>query len=344
MTTVRSSAQTPFPDRPASSPRSVTRRRVVAGAAALTGAALVSRGMLAAQPAPTATPGGEEVEVSLYAVSLAPGRLGPQVRPYPGTVVVDPDDRRVAAAAVELLLAGPDEAMHDDGSVSAIPVGVRLLSAELVDDGIVRAVLSAGFLERDIDRELVERLETPAAGQNDPIPDRALRLRQAQIVFTLTQFETITGVEMIVDDEVLAISDFLGNPIDGPVTRDAFEDVTPLILIEEPLPLATIPAEFTVSGSANTFEASLFLRLTSEDGDVLFDQPVQVTSGSGTRGTFEATLTVPDGTPDGPVSLLGYELSARDGSEVNTFEVPLRFEVGATSRVSGASPRDRRTR
>ena len=334
MTTVRSSTRTPLGARPASSPL-VTRRTVVAAAAGLSAVALAGGASRAAQPTPTATPGGESVDVSLYAVSLAPGRLGPQVRPYRGTVTVDPADRRVAAAAVDLLLAGPVEAMDDDGSVTAIPPEVRLLSAELVGDGVVRVDLSAEFLGRDVDRELADRLATPAAGQDDPAPDRALRLRQAQVVFTLTQFETITGVEIVVDGEALAITDVLDNPIEGPVTRAAFEDVTPLILIEDPLPLATVPATFTVSGSANTFEASLFLRLTTEDGDVLSDEPVQATSGSGTRGTFEATLTVPGGTPDGPLSLLGYEQSARDGSEVNMFEVPLRFEVGATSRVSG---------
>ena len=332
MPTVRPSARTPLPLRPSS--RAVTRRTVVAGAAALTAATLAGGTAPAAQPTPTATPDGEEVAVSVYAVSLAPGRLGPQVRPYAGTVTVDPGDRRVAAAAVELLLAGPDgadeadEVMEDDGSVSAIPAGVQLLSAELIDDGVVRVDLSAGFLDRDIDPELADRLATPAAGQDDPAGDRALRLRQAQVVFTLTQFETISAVELCVEGEVLAMTDFLDNPIDGPVTREAFEDVTPLILIEDPLPMATVPAEIAVSGSANTFEASLFLRLTTEDGDVLVDQPVQATSGSGTRGTFEATLTVPDGTPDGSLSLLGYEQSARDGSEVSMFEVPLRFEAG----------------
>ncbi len=276
-------------------------------------------------PRPTRSP-GERAAVSLYFVSLAPGRLGPQVRPYRGVVTVDPTDRRVAAAALELLLAGPDDDTRDDGSVTAIPPGVRVVSADLGDDGTVRVELSAEVLGDEVDPELADRLSTPAAGQNDPVADRARRLRLAQIVFTLTQFETISGVAVVIDGEPVAITDFLGNPIVGPAGRDAFEDVTPLILIEHPLPLETVPAAVMVSGSANTFEASLFLRLTTEGGETLLDEPVQATSGSGTRGTFTADLTIPDGTAYGAMTLLGYERSARDGSEVNLFEVPLRFE------------------
>ncbi len=278
-------------------------------------------------PRPTRPP-GERAAVSLYFVSLAPGRLGPQIRPYGGVVTVDPTDRRVAAAALELLLVGPDDDTLDGGSVTAIPPGVTVISADLGDDGTVRVELSGEVLRDEVDPALADRLSTPAAGQNDPDADRARRLALAQIVFTLTQFETISGVDLTIDGEPVAFVDFLGNPIDGPATRAAFEDVTPLILIEQPLPLETVPAAFTVSGSANTFEASLFLRLTTGDGETLLDEPVQATSGSGTRGTFAADLAIPGGTASGAMTLLGYERSARDGSEVSLFEVPLRFEDG----------------
>lgn len=293
--------------------------------------ASLGRAAVAAQtdptPRPTRTP-GERAAVSLYFVSLAPGRLGPQVRPYRGVVTVDPTDRRVAAAALELLLAGPDDDTLDGGGVTAIPPGVTVISADLGDDGTVRVELSGEVLGDEVDPDLADRLTTPAAGRNDPAADRARRLALAQIVFTLTQFETISRVDLVVDGDLVAITDFLGNPIDGAAGRDAFEEVTPLILIEHPLPLETVPAVFTVSGSANTFEASLFLRLTTDDGETLLDQPVQATSGSGTRGTFAADPTFPDGTAPGAITLLGYERSARDGSEVNLFEVPLRFAGG----------------
>lgn len=303
-----------------------TRRAVVAGSVALaTTIATRTAGITAAQPAPTATMAGEEAVVGLYFLGLEPNRLGPQLRPWAAVVTVDPADRRVATATLELLLAGPDDDVRAGGGVTAIPDGVRLLSADLVEDGLVRVGLSGDFLDTDIIPELADRLATPAAGQNRSAADRVLRLRQAQIVFTLTRFETITGVDLRVDGQPAAIVDFLGNAVDGPATRDAFEDVIPLILIERPLPLETVGSSFAVSGSSNTFEGGLFLRLITADGDTLLDQPVQATSGSGARGTFSAELAVPDGTESGTITLLGYELSARDGSEVNAFEVSLRF-------------------
>ena len=314
---------------PASPMSRLSRRSaLLAGAAGL---GIAAGGPAAAEGGPTPRPtraSGERAAVSLYFVSLAPGRLGPQIRPYRGVVTVDPTDRRVAAAALELLLTGPYDDTLDSGSVTAIPSGVRVISADLGDDGTVRVDLSGDLPGDEIDPALADRLTTPAAGQNDPDAVRARRLALAQIVFTLTQFETISGVDLVIDGEPVAFVDFLGSPVDGPVARDAFEDVTPLILIEHPLPLETVPAAFPVSGSANTFEASLFLRLTTGDGETLLDEPVQATSGSGTRGTFAADLSIPEGTAAGVITLLGYERSARDGSEVNVFEVPLRFGDG----------------
>ena len=304
------------------------RSALLAGAAGLVVA--TGRGNPAAAqgdptPRPTRTP-REEAAVSLYFVSRAEDRRGPLIRPYRAVVTVEPAERRVAAAALERLLAGPGDDVLDGGSASAIPDGISVVSADLGDDGTVRVELSGDLLGAGVGEDLAGRLATPAAGQDGSAEDRARRLRLAQIVFTLTRFETIMAVDLIVDGEPVAMEDFLGNPIEGPVGRDAFEDVSPLILIEQPLPGETIGAGFTAAGTANTFEASLFLRLTAADGDVLLDEPVQATSGSGTRGTFEASLMVPDGTATGPVTLLGYEASARDGSEVNRFEVPLRFD------------------
>lgn len=319
MASIRPTASTTTP----AQGKGLTRRTVFTGSVALATALAARTTGMAVQPALTATAAGEEAKVALYFVALAPNRLGPQVRPWRGVVTVDPANRRVATAAVERLLAGPGKDALAGGSVTAIPDGVRLRSAELGGGGVVRVDLSAEFLGTGVDRELADRLATPAAGQNRPVADRVLRLRQAQVVFTLTQFETVTGVELSVEGQPVVITDVLGTAIDGPATRAAFEDVTPLILIEQPLPLDTVGEMFTVSGSSNTFEGGLFLRLMTAAGEALLDQPVQATSGSGVRGTFSAELTVPGGTPSGPLTLLGYELSARDGSEVNPFEVPL---------------------
>lgn len=315
--------------------RVLSRRGLVIGASALT-AAVSGRSPARAtawsgsSPTPAAAPGDESVTVALYLVSLADDRRGPLLRAVGAVVAVDPDDRRVAAAALMALLDWPMDEDGRAGMVTAIPPGVDLVSAELLGDGVVRVELSDTFPDTpgdDGDDDLSDRLATPAAGQVGSRAERTLRLRQAQVVFTLTQFPTIEAVELVVAGEPVAVTDPLGNPVEGPVGRDAFEDVTPLILIESPLPGATVGPTFDVAGSANTFEAALALRLSTADGDALLDAPLTATSGNGVRGTFATTLTVPDGVPAGTLTLRGYESSARDGSEVNVYEVEIAYDL-----------------
>jgi germination protein M len=138
-------------------------------------------------------------------------------------------------------------------------------------------------------------------------PDRASR---AQIVYTLTAFPNVKRVS------------FGGGP---PVRRRAFEAQTPAILVESPLPGATVEPGFKVTGTANTFEATFNYELRNDQGRVLSKDFVTATSGSGTRGTF--AFKVPyelDEPTDG--TLVVFELSAEDGSRINELEIPLRLE------------------
>jgi hypothetical protein len=45
------------------------------------------------------------------------------------------------------------------------------------------------------------------------------------------------------------------------------------------------------------------------------------TSGTGTRGTFETELAVPD--LDGPATIVAFEASAEDGRPLHVVEVPV---------------------
>ena len=132
---------------------------------------------------------------------------------------------------------------------------------------------------------------------------------RAQLVYTLTQFSTVDSVE-----------------IDGTsYTRADFEDSTPAILVESPLPFEEVTSPITASGTANTFEATFNYELTDTDGRIVDENFVTATSGTGTRGTFEFTtkpFTVPF---DGVGSLVVFEPSAEDGSRTKLVEIPLRM-------------------
>ena len=109
-------------------------------------------------------------------------------------------------------------------------------------------------------------------------------------------------------------------------TRSDFEDETPAILVESPLPFDTVHGpELHATGTANTFEATFEYDLVGGDGKLLAHHFVTATSGSGTRGTFDFTVpfTVEQAQSG---KLVVFESSAENGSRIHVVEIPLRLE------------------
>ena len=137
-----------------------------------------------------------------------------------------------------------------------------------------------------------------AAGQVD-------EERTAQIVYTLSQFDPAKPV-------ALAGKRY---------KRGDFEELTPAILVETPLPFDAVSAPMRLTGTANTFEATFEYDVLDPAGKVLSHDFVTATSGSGTRGTFD--VRVPFEAPNGIAKLVVYERSAADGSKTHVVEIPL---------------------
>jgi hypothetical protein len=131
----------------------------------------------------------------------------------------------------------------------------------------------------------------------------------AQLVYTLTQFAAVKKVE-----------------INGKTyTRADFEDQTPGILVESPLPFADVSSPIRATGTANTFEATFNYELTDTDGKIVDENFVTATSGTGTRGTFDFTTKKFSVPFSGVGSLVVFERSAEDGSRTKLVEIPLRM-------------------
>jgi hypothetical protein len=131
----------------------------------------------------------------------------------------------------------------------------------------------------------------------------------AQVVYTATQSEGLEAVE-----------------IDGTTyTRADFEDQTPSVLVESPLPFEEVTGPVNAEGTANTFEATFNYELTDTDGRIVDENFVTATSGTGTRGTFEFTTDDYEIPFDGVGSLIVFERSAEDGSKIHIVEIPLRM-------------------
>lgn len=130
---------------------------------------------------------------------------------------------------------------------------------------------------------------------------------QAEVVATLTQFPTVQRV--VIDGST-------------PLTRLDIEDVTPPILVETPLPGDRVASPLRVTGTANVFEATFMVEVLDKDGNRLSQKVVTATSGTGTRGTFDAQIGF-DTAGEQAGTLYAYEPSAQDGQPIHEVRVPL---------------------
>ena len=187
----------------------------------------------------------------------------------------------IAAAALEALFAGPASSERMD---------MRLRTEIPVDAAYSNLRIGSGTAHVDLS------------------PDVS-RAGLGQVVYTLTQFPTVTDVET-------------GGKR---YTRGDFEDEAPAILVESPLPFSSVRSPLRARGTANTFEATFEYDVVGPDGEVLAHDFVTATSGSGTRGTFEFTapFTV---AASGEGKLIVFESSAKDGSRIHIVEIPLQLE------------------
>jgi len=132
-------------------------------------------------------------------------------------------------------------------------------------------------------------------------------LSQAQLVYTLTQFPTVQRV---------VFANAVGQ------TRADFEGAAPAVLVDSPAWGEKVSSPLRVRGSADTFEATFRLELTDWDGRIVASQVVMATSGTGTRGTFDATLRY-SAARTGLGSLIASYTSPADGTRVVVEEIPL---------------------
>jgi hypothetical protein len=224
------------------------------------------------------------------------GLLGTALREIPAT-------QAVATAAIRELLGGLSEEERAYGLTSAVPDGTELLGIE-IEDGTARVDLSGGF--------------------DDGGGTLSMSLRLGQVVFTLTQFSTVQRVELWMDGAPVEVFGGEGLIIDAPMTRGDFEEVLPALFVEGPTPGASVTSPVRVWGTGNTFEAAFLVRVEDPTGATLVELPAMATSGTGTRGTFDLTVSFAT-TVAGMGKVVVWEASARDGSPINVIEIPVQM-------------------
>lgn len=250
---------------------------------------------------PEATPGtpapGDTESIEFAAYFLHGEDLVPTYREVPSTAAV-------GRAALEALFAGPGDDEEGIGLDTTIPDGVEVLGLN-IEDGVATVDLSGNF--------------------EDGGGSLSMQLRLAQVVFTLTQFETVDAVVFELEGERVEAFGGEGVLLEDPVGRDYFEGVVQAILVDSPANGEQVTSPARITGTANTFEATFQLVLVDADGLIVAEEVVTATSGSGERGTFDVTLPF-EVTVEGPGSIIVFEYSAQDGSQVNISETRVIFE------------------
>lgn len=206
-------------------------------------------------------------------------------------------------AAIELLLEGPtaDETLGTPMISTAIPGGTSLLGVTL-DAGVATVDLSGEF--------------------DDGGGSFAMFARLAQVTYTMTRFPEVDGVAFSLGGEPVTVFSSEGIELDRPQERADYYDLLPPIFVDSPAWGEPVTSPVEVRGLSNVFESTSQVMLTDDDGLSLLEDHVTATCGTGCWGEWEVDIpyTV-DREQFG--ALIVWDLSARDGSEVNIREYPV---------------------
>ncbi|MDQ3952616.1 MAG: GerMN domain-containing protein, partial [Actinomycetota bacterium] len=170
------------------------------------------------------------------ATTTAPVRLWLTLEDFTGltTRQAQVTPPQFATAAVTELLKGPTQSEASNGWGTAIPAGSRLLGIA-VAGGTATVDLSGEF---------------ESGGGS-----LSARMRLAQLVYTLTEFQTVERVALEIDGQPATTFSSQGIVIDAPLTRADFEDLVAPIVVQTPVAGQRVTSPVRISGNANVFEA-----------------------------------------------------------------------------------------
>ncbi|HYO61709.1 MAG TPA: Gmad2 immunoglobulin-like domain-containing protein [Actinomycetota bacterium] len=208
---------------------------------------------------------------------------------------------RVATAAVTELLKGPTQSEISNGWGTAIPAGSQLLGIE-VSGGVATVDLSGEF---------------ESGGGS-----LSARMRLAQLVYTLTEFQTVQRVKLEIDGQPATTFSSEGIVIDGPMTRGEFEDLIAPIVVETPIAGQRVSSPVRISGTANVFEATVSMRILGPDNEVIAEDFATATCGTGCRGDYSKNVAF-DVVQETQGIVQVFESSAKDGSPLHVVSVPV---------------------
>lgn len=262
-------------------------------------------------PIPPAATGGAEPTVEPTPDST-PSDLGPSTpleiwltkgeTLYPSArALFGGSSSAVGRDSVELLLKGVSVSEQVMDINTLIPFGTELRSLDI----------SGGTATVDLTSEFV------SGGGS-----LSMRMRIAQVVYTLTQFDTVQGVLFKIDGEPVESIGGEGVMVDTPQTRKDYEDLLPVIAVTTPGIGWDFASGDTIEGIANVFEANVSWRILDQNGEEIASDFTTATCGTGCWGDFtiEAVFSVDQ---DQPGTIEVFESSAKNGKPINVVSIPV---------------------
>ncbi|HXV71450.1 MAG TPA: GerMN domain-containing protein [Acidimicrobiia bacterium] len=208
-------------------------------------------------------------------------------------------------AALGALVEGPTTGEADGipSISSALPEGTTVLGVD-VDAGVANVDLSDEFDDGGGSFSMIARL--------------------GQVVFTATRFDDVDRVQFLIEGAPVTVFSSEGIELSGPQDRSEFYDLLPPIFVDSPAWGEPVTSPVAVKGLSNVFEAVSQVMLTDDDGLKLFEDNVMATCGTGCWGDWEVEIPYTiDREQFG--SLIVWENSARDGSQINVREYPIQL-------------------
>ncbi|MEU7997076.1 Gmad2 immunoglobulin-like domain-containing protein [Micromonospora sp. NPDC049060] len=226
-----------------------------------------------AGPAPTTAAPARPRTVTVELWYVRDGRITPTRRTRPATVAT-------SRLALTELAAGPTPVEAATGLTTLLAGG----EVTGIADGVATVA--------------------PAPAGGDAV---GRRLREAQVVYTLTQFPTVRRVRLSADP---------------PVGRSDYADLLPPIVVTGPTIGERVTSPVTVTGTAEVFEATVTVRVLDAAGHAVATTFTTATCGTGCRGDYRVAVTyrVPR-EQAGAIEV--YEVSADDGTRTHVVTVPV---------------------
>ena len=248
------------------------------------------------QRQPPARPG----ETGLQTWFTRQGKLFVTERTVPATI-------SVGGAAVDRLLAGPSAAEYAAAVRSQIPAGTTLLGLS-ISSGTATADLSSSF----------ESAASPST----------MSLRIAQMVYTLTQFPTVTSVRFQINGQGVTLLG--GIPVQSPQTRPMYGGYLSAITVQSPVIGQSVTNPVTVSGTADVFEAVVSVRILDSAGHEIARTFTTASCGTGCRGDYSVTISYPVPRTE-PGTIEVFESSAKNGLPINVQQIPVTLRSAPAS-------------